>query len=235
MAERQTPIRLDQFDATIAHELRQPLTAIRLNAETALRLTDQPEQNVADIREALRDIIDATRRASEVIDRSRRLLRDNTIDALPLDINGVIRETLVLARASLRESAVTVQTSLASDMPAVVGDRVELQQVLLNLLANAIDAMRPLTSDDRVLRISSAATGTGAVTVTVSDNGVGLGGVDPQKIFAIAFTTKPTGTGVGLAISRSIVDAHGGQLWAEQNPGGGATFSFTLPTSRPKT
>jgi len=164
-----------------------------------------------------------------VIHRNRRLFRDHTIDALPLDINGVIREALVLAHTSLRESAVTVETSLAADVPMVAGDRIELQQVLLNLTANAIDAMKPSTRP-RMLRISSSAADAETVTVTVSDNGVGLGAVDGQQMFALAYTTKPTGSGVGLSISRSIVDAHGGRLWAEQNPDAGATFSFTLPT-----
>lgn len=233
MAAPQTPLRRDEVDVTIAHELRQPLTAIRLNADTALRLADRPEQNQADIREALHDIIDAIQRATEVIDRNGRLLRDHTIDSVPLDINGLIRETLVLARASLRESAVTVQTSLAANLPAVAGDRIELQQVLLNLLANAVDAMKPLAEGTRVLRISSKVTDAEGVTVTVTDNGVGLGGADLQQIFALAYTTKTTGTGVGLAISRSIVDAHGGRLWAEANAGAGATFTFTLPARRP--
>jgi signal transduction histidine kinase len=234
MAARQTPTQRAEIDVTIAHELRQPLTAIRLNAESALRLTGQPERNLSDIREALTDIIEATERATEVIGRNRRLLRDHTIDAQPLDINGVIRETLVLARASLYESAVTVQTSLAADVPAVLGDRIELQQVLLNLLTNAVDAMRPLPSGSRVLRISSTAVDADTVTVAVSDNGVGLDEADLQKIFSLAYTTKANGTGVGLAISRSIVDAHGGRLWAEPNPGAGATFAFTLPTGRQK-
>lgn len=220
---------LGEFGATIAHEVRQPLTAILLNARTSLRIAEGPAPNLAVIREALLDIADASRRAEEVIQRNRRLFRDHDIEAVPLDINGVIRETLVLAHTSLRESAVTVQTSLAADVPTIAGDRIELQQVLLNLMANAIDAMKPSTGP-RLLRISSAMADGEAVTIKISDNGVGLGAVDVQQMFTLAYTTKATGSGVGLSISRSIVDAHGGRLWAEQNPGAGATFCFTLPT-----
>jgi signal transduction histidine kinase len=115
----------------------------------------------------------------------------------------------------------------------VAGDRIELQQVLLNLLANAVDAMKPLAGGTRVLRISSMLTDADGVTVTVSDNGVGFNGADLRQIFELAYTTKANGTGVGLAISRAIVDAHGGRLWAEPNAGAGATFTFTLPARRP--
>lgn len=236
MAARHAPIGPGEFDATIGHELRQPLTAILLNAHTALRMTNAPEPDLADLREALRDIIGATKRANEVIDRNRRLLRDHTIEAVPVEINGVIRETLALADTSLREHGVTVQTSLPVDVPAIVGDRIELQQVLLNLVTNAIDAMTVIPAGTRLLRISSAIANSAAeaITVTVSDNGMGLDSVDVDRLFELAYTTKPTGTGVGLAISRSIVDAHGGRLWAEPNPGAGATFAFTLPARLPR-
>jgi two-component system sensor kinase FixL len=151
------------------------------------------------------------------------------VQKAPLDINWIIREVTLLARTRLQVNHVALATSLTARLPAVSGDRVELQQVLLNLVANAIDAMEAIEPALRRVEIVSSLSADGMVVVAVSDCGVGLEGVDMQRLFLGSYTTKADGTGVGLSISRSIVEAHGGRLWAEQNPGHGATFYFTIP------
>jgi len=149
------------------------------------------------------------------------------VRSAPVDINRVIDETRLLAARRLTESGVAVSTSLAKNLPAIRGDRVELQQVLLNLIANAIDATE--SRAERRLWIRSSEDD-GGIRIEVGDNGVGLGHVDTGRMFALSYTTKPDGTGVGLSVSRAIVDAHGGRIWAESNTEGGASVFFTLPT-----
>jgi signal transduction histidine kinase len=148
-----------------------------------------------------------------------------------LECNTVIVEAAVMARPKLESSQVSLITSLADRLPKIEGDRIELQQVLLNLIVNAIDAMEAVDPASRRLTVSTALVPSGAVRVSVHDNGVGLGGVDMQRLFALSYTTKATGTGVGLSISRSIIEAHGGRLWAEPGESGGATFCFTVPAA----
>ena len=170
-------------------------------------------------------------RAEQVIQRNRQLFRLHTVQTTPLDLNGVIREAALVSGNRLTENQVTLNLQLADDLPTVNGDRIELQQVLLNLVANAIDAMEDVEEGSRRLQISSALADDQSVKVTVADNGVGLDGVDMRQLFTLSYTTKAAGTGVGLSISRSIVEAHGGQLWAEPNPERGATFCFSLPVA----
>jgi PAS domain S-box-containing protein len=223
---------LGEFAASIAHEVRQPLAAILMNAKTCIMWLSSARPDLAEIRAALGDIVDAGNQADEVIERNRELFRHHTVQKAPLEINSVIREVSVLARARLQSSQVVVASSLALDLPTINADRVELQQVLLNLIANAIDAMEVVDPGTRRLEIVSALAHDG-VKVSVRDNGVGLEDVDMKRIFTPTYTTKSEGTGVGLSISRSILEAHGGRLWAEQNSSGGATFSFTLPVHSP--
>jgi signal transduction histidine kinase len=219
---------LGEFAASIAHEVRQPLTAILMNAKTCLQWIGDATPDLHEIRAALLDVVDAGRHADEVIRRNRELFKHHTVQKAPLDINDVIGDVTVLARTRLHGSDVILSTSLAGDLPPVNGDRVELQQVLLNLIANSIDALDTVDPGSRSIEVSSSLTD-GVVKVSVRDTGVGLDGVDVQRMFTLSYTTKQSGTGVGLAVSRSIVEAHGGRLWAEQNPDGGATFSFTVP------
>jgi PAS domain S-box-containing protein len=220
---------LGEFAASIAHEVRQPLTAILMNAKTGLRWLLASPPDLTEVRAALSDVVEAGQRADEIIRRNRELFRHQAVQKAALDVNGVISEVVILARARLQASQVALTTSLAPHLPPVNGDRVELQQVLLNLIANSIDAMEGAAPGSRVIEISSCLTHGAVVKVSVRDAGVGLGAVDTQRMFALSYTTKPTGSGVGLSISRAIVEAHGGQLWAEQNAGQGATFSFTIP------
>jgi PAS domain S-box-containing protein len=220
---------LGEFAASIAHEVRQPLTAILMNAKTALRCLTGPQPDLPEVRAALFDVVSAGQRADEIIRRNRELFRHRAVQKSALDLNAVISEVEILARTRLQASQITLATVLAPYLPAVNGDRVELQQVLLNLIANSIDAIEGLAPASRIIEVASCLTPDGIVKVSVRDTGVGLHDVDTQRMFAISYTTKPTGSGVGLSISRAIVEAHGGQLWAEQNAGHGATFSFTVP------
>ena len=222
-------VALGEFATSIAHEVRQPLTAILANARACLRWLANGSPDLSELRSALWDVVDASRRADDVIRRNRELFTHHTVQKAPLDINWIIREVALLARTRLQGNQVALAPSLAAELPAVYGDRVELQQVLLNLVANAIDAMESVDPRSRRIELGTSLAVEGMVQVSVSDRGVGLEGVDMQRIFMGAYTTKVEGTGVGLSISRSIVEAHGGRLWAEQNPDRGATFFFTVP------
>ncbi len=220
---------LGEFAAALSHELRQPLTAILLNARSSLYELGKTPLDHAAMNEILDDLVDAGQRAEAVIQRNRELFRQQTVQKSALDVNVVVREVLVLSATRLREHHVTVAAELADDLPAVLGDRIELLQVLLNLVANAIDAMERVERSERRITIATSRLDQGAVVVAVEDCGVGLGAVDLQRMFTLSYTTKPAGTGVGLSISRSIVEAHGGRIWASQNADRGATFSFSLP------
>jgi PAS domain S-box-containing protein len=223
---------LGEFAAALSHELRQPLTAIIMNARSSLYQLEKIPPDHEVVKEALDDVVDAGHRAEAVIQRNRELFRHHTVQTSALDINAVVREVLVLSATRLQEHHVTVATELADDLPAVRGDRIELLQVLLNLLANAIDAMERVEGSERRITIMTSRLDQGAVVVAVKDCGVGLDAVDMQRMFTLSYTTKATGTGVGLSISRSIIQAHDGRIWASQNADRGATFSFSLPVGR---
>jgi signal transduction histidine kinase len=220
---------LGEFAAALSHELRRPLTAILLNARSSLDELQKTPLDREAMKEMLDDLVDAGQRAEAVIQRNRELFRHQTVQTSALDLNAVVREVLVLSATQLQERHVTVATVLADDLAAVRGDRIELLQVLLNLVANAIDAMERIDMTERRITITTSRLDEGAVVVAVKDRGVGLGAVDVQRMFTLSYTTKTAGTGVGLSISRSIVQAHGGRIWASQNVDGGATFSFSLP------
>jgi len=220
---------LGEFAAALSHELRQPLTAIIMNAHTTLCQLEQTPLDHEAMKDGLADLVDAGHRAEAVIQRNRELFRHQTVQTSALDINAVVREVVVLSAARLREHHVTVATALTDDLPAVRGDRIELLQVLLNLLANAVDAMERDEKAERRITITTSRLDQGAVVVAVKDRGVGLDAVDMQRMFTLSYTTKAAGTGVGLSISRSIIQAHGGRIWASQNADRGATFSFSVP------
>jgi C4-dicarboxylate-specific signal transduction histidine kinase len=217
---------MGEFAAALAHEILQPLTAIVLDAKSCLRALPDNAPEVQEVRAGLLSVVEAGQRAAQVIQRNRELFRHQTVRSAPVDINAVIEDTLALAARRLTDSGVTPAVTLAEHLPSVRGDRVELQQVLLNLIANAIDATEPLPAKRVWIRSSED---DGGVRVEVGDNGIGLGHVDMRRMFSLSYTTKPNGTGVGLSVSRAIVDAHGGRIWAEANAEGGASFYFTLP------
>jgi len=221
---------LGELAASIAHEVNQPLTAVVTNANAALRWLDRAAPNLDEAREAAQRIIRDGNRGSEVIGRIRALLKKEPPPKTRVDVNEIVRETTRLAQAEAHGAA--LQLELAGELPLVLADRVQLQQVLLNLVANALDAMNTVWDRPRVVRIETKSNGKDVVLVAVRDSGVGLPPEKMARVFETFFTTKPEGLGMGLSISRSIVEAHGGHLWAEHNDGPGATFRFALPVQK---
>ena len=221
---------LGELSGALAHELNQPLTSILSNAQAALRLLDHPQEvDLEEIRAILRDIADEDRRAGEVIRRLRALLRRGETPRQPLDVNEVAGEVLRLARSELISHGVTATVQLTPGLPKVRADRVALQQVLLNLIVNACDAMRQEAPLQRELTVATDLDDDGAVRVAIVDRGAGLPADRMERLFEPFFTTKEHGLGLGLVICRSIIAAHGGRLGATPNPDRGATFWFTLP------
>lgn len=219
---------LGELSGAIAHELNQPLTSILLNAQSALREMDGEVLSVQEITEILQEIIADDKRAGEVIRRLRALLLRGAVEMRPLDINECIEEVLRLEQNDLTAHQVVTEIQLEKPSPAVIGDRVQLQQVLLNLVVNARDAMASNGTEDRTLRIMSA-NGDDLVWVRITDSGPGIR--DTEAIFEPFFSTKGHGIGMGLAICRTIVSAHGGRVWATNNPARGATFHLCVPTA----
>jgi C4-dicarboxylate-specific signal transduction histidine kinase len=220
---------LGELAAAIAHEINQPLCAIVSNAETTQGYLDGDNADMSDVRDALEDIVADGRRASEIIRRIRSLLKTRRAEQAPFDVNDAIREVVALLKHRLMRDGVEAATDFAGEIPPVLGDRVQVQQVIFNLMMNAAEAIAGGRGNRRRVTVSTAC-GEGAVTMTVRDTGPGIGPDLLDRIFDSFFTTKSEGTGVGLSISRTIVEAHGGRIWAEPANGGGAAFRFTLPT-----
>src|SRR5262245_18750077 len=219
---------MGELAASIAHEVNQPLSAIVNNGSACLRWLNGAAPDLDEAREAARRIIRDGNRAGEVITRIRALLRKTDAEKARLDINQTIREVVKLTRNEAARKGVTLRMDLAADLPPVLGDRVQLQQVILNLVMNGVEAMASAPVRPRELLIRSRPYESDKALVAVQDSGVGLDGQDLEKIFDAFYTTKPQGMGMGLAISRSIVEDHGGRLWVAPNDGPGATFQFTL-------
>jgi C4-dicarboxylate-specific signal transduction histidine kinase len=220
---------LGELSGALAHELNQPLTAILSNAQAAQRLLARAPADLATVGEILDDIVTDDLRAGEVITRLRALLKKDEGRFQPLDVNDVTTEVLALARSELIERHVTVDTRLAPGLPSVRGDRVQLQQVMLNLLLNACEAVSANGPAERMLTVSTALDGDGLLLTSIADRGSGIPPDAGDRLFEPFFTTKPHGLGLGLSICRSIIDAHGGRLWVDNNPDRGATFTFALP------
>lgn len=222
---------LGELSGSLAHELNQPLAIILSNAQAAQRLLAKDPPDLAEVRDILADIVSADRRASEVIQRLRALLQRGEADRQPLAPNALVESVLTLLRGDLAARAIRVETHLAERLPLVRGDRIPLEQVVLNLITNACDAMADAPPGRRCLSLRTQPDAAG-VRLSVVDTGCGLPDVD-GRIFEPFFTTKPQGLGLGLSICRTVVTAHGGRLWAEVNPGpaGGAVFHLTLPAA----
>jgi C4-dicarboxylate-specific signal transduction histidine kinase/ABC-type uncharacterized transport system substrate-binding protein len=222
---------MGEMAASIAHEVNQPLAAIATYGDACVRLLSGESPNVKKSLEAINHIISDSMRASEVIKRIRALVKKTDHENTPQDLNQIILEMVALMEADVLSKSVELKLHLAPDLPLVLGDRVELQQVMLNLILNGIEAMSAIIGRDRELTITSSMNGGGQVLVTVQDSGVGLDPEQARRIFDPFVTTKPSGLGMGLSISRTILEAHGGRLWAEPNQGPGARFQFTLPVA----
>ena len=219
---------LGELSASLAHELNQPLMAIMSNAQAALRFMDQVPLDRAELRSILTDIVDNDRRAGEVIRRLRAMLRKEPADHRPLDLNEVVREVLRLMRSDLLARDLVAEAELAAPLPPVLGDGVQLQQVLLNLLVNAAEA-QPQAGGVRRILVRTARVDPAEVLLQVADRGGGIADADLERVFEPFVTTKATGTGLGLAVCRTIVAAHGGRIWATRNPDRGSTLHVSLP------
>ena len=220
------------FSASIAHEVTQPLAAIVTNGDACLRLLASDRPNLGETGKAVASIIRDARRAAEVVARVRALVKKSDVDRTLLHLGQVIREVLVLVQPEVVRHRIGLRTSLADDLPSVLGDRIQLQQVVLNLLTNAIEAMRDVADRRRELVISARQHEVGrdaGVLVAVEDTGIGFEQAEVHRLFDALYTTKPDGLGMGLSISQSIILSHGGRLWATPNAGYGATFQFVLP------
>jgi PAS domain S-box-containing protein len=220
---------LGELSGSMAHELNQPLTAILSNAQAAQRFLAHENADLDEVRDILKDIVEQDNRAGEVIRRLRLLLKKGEVQQLPLDVNDVVQEVLKLVRSDLVNQSVTAHTGLATDLPLVKGDRVQLQQVLLNLVMNACDAMNSNAPADRQLFVRTELGADKSVRISVSDGGAGIAPDQLEQVFEPFYTTKPHGLGLGLSVCRTIIEAHGGKLWAENGAERGAVFCFTIP------
>ncbi|WP_166363555.1 trifunctional serine/threonine-protein kinase/ATP-binding protein/sensor histidine kinase [Pseudomonas akapageensis] len=222
---------MGQLVASIVHEVNQPIAAAILNADAALRWMSAQPPELDEVRQVLGRLIMETNRAADVLGRIRGHIRKAPPLKGPLDTNAAIREMIEFTRGQITKSGVSIQTQLTDGLPFTEGDRVELQQVLLNLIMNALEAMSTVSESERQLHISSVLDDVGCVRVSVSDSGPGFASESADRIFAAFYTTKPTGLGMGLSICHSIIEAHGGRLWASANQPRGATVQFTLPVA----
>jgi C4-dicarboxylate-specific signal transduction histidine kinase len=223
---------MGELATSIAHELNQPLMAVAVNGDACLQWLNGPNPNLEEARAAVARMAAESGRAGEIIKRIRALSQNSSPRKERVDLHAVIEETLALTNGELVANRVAVVTDLATDLPGVWGDRVQLQQVILNLILNAIEAMNESNESARRLHISTGLHGTNAVVIGIRDFGPGIGADQADHIFDAFITTKPHGVGMGLSISRTIIEAHAGRLWYEAaRPG--AMFRFTLPTEEP--
>jgi PAS domain S-box-containing protein len=220
---------MGELTASLAHEIRQPISAAMTNAKTCLRWLGRDQPDLAEGREAAARIVKDVTRAADIMSRISSLFKKEALQRELVDVNELIREMIVLLRSEANRYSISMRIQLADDLPKVMADRVQLQQVFMNLMLNGIDAMKETTRKGELIITSQVERG--HVQVSVSDNGVGLRPEQADKIFKAFFTTKDNGTGMGLPISRSIIESHGGHLWATGVLGSGATFQFTLPAT----
>jgi PAS domain S-box-containing protein len=218
---------MGELTASLAHEIKQPIGAAVTNADACVRLLDRDQPNLPEAREAALEMVKDARRAAEIIDRLRSLYQKGSSQLETMEINEVISEMVVMLQNEANRHSVTIRTALAEGLPMVLADRVQLQQVLLNLMLNGLEAIRDASGE---LSIKSKVGEDSQLLISVTDTGVGLPLESAEQIFNPFFTTKSRGTGLGLAITRSIVESHGGRIWATSNSGPGATFYFTLPS-----
>jgi signal transduction histidine kinase len=220
---------LGALTASIAHEVNQPLSGIITNASTCLRMLAADPPNVDGARETARRTIRDGNRASDVITRLRAMFSKQDAAAEPVDLNDAARKVVALSLSEIQRSRAILRQEFASGLPPVTGDRVQLQQVILNLLLNALDAMNGVDDRPRQLTIRTEQDGEDRVRLTVQDSGTGFDPRAADRLFEAFYTTKTGGMGIGLSVSRSIIESHHGRLWAAPNDGPGAAFSFSIP------
>ena len=223
---------MGQLSASIAHEVNQPLAAAVTHAQAALRWLGARPPDLEEARRAVGRIVKEGDRASDVIGRIRALVKKAPPRKDDFEINEAIRDVIALTRGEVVKNSVSVETQLAEGLPLIQGDRVQLQQVILNLIINAVEAMSGVSEGARELLISTAKAASDGAVVAVRDSGPGLAPANLERFFEAFYTTKPSGLGMGLSICRSIIEAHGGQVWASSNDGPGTTFQFSLPSAR---
>jgi signal transduction histidine kinase len=223
---------MGQLTASIAHEVKQPIAVAVGSAEAAFNWLGKRPPALEEVRQALGRVVDAGTQATDFIERIRTLYKKAPPRKDPFKINEAVLEIIALTRGEAMKNKVSVQTQLGDSLPLVQGDRVQLQQVMLNLIINAIEAMTGISDGSRKLLIGTRKDASGGVLVTVQDSGPGLSPDSLDRLFDAFYTTKPGGMGMGLSICRSIVEAHGGRLWTASHDGPGATFQFTLPIKK---
>lgn len=223
---------LGELTASIAHEVNQPLTAAVANAEASLRWLSREPPDLAAARRSVESVIKDNCRAGDVIRRVRALAKKSELETVPLDLNQIVKEAIALVERELIKQQVSLRTALAPALPEIVGDRIQLQQVIINLLMNGIEAMDPVTDRPRELFIKSDKDDTDQLILSITDNGIGISAENANRLFNAFFTTKSSGLGMGLSICRSIMEAHGGRMSASTNEGPGATFQLILPLHR---
>jgi PAS domain S-box-containing protein len=235
LAHAQRLVVLGQLSAAIAHEVRQPLAAILSNADAARMMLNSPRPPLGEIRDIIADIRKDDLRADDVIGRIRDFLHKRNPEMKPLDINAAVSEVFRFVAADARKRHVQIRSDLAPGLPLVIGDRTQLQQVLLNLIVNGMDAMQDTSEGSRYLSVRTQSNGKDGIEVAVEDCGSGIPPGDLRRLFEPFFTTGIEGMGLGLAIAQSIIAAHNGRIWAENNSGGGATFHFSIPAAQGQT
>lgn len=229
LAQSTQSSRMGAMTASIAHEIKQPLAAIMTNANAGLRWIGQTPPNVAETRMALERIVHESQRTDDVVQNIRAMFKSDASSRTSIDMNELINDVLTLAKGDLQKRAIIVHTILDNNLPSVMANRVQLQQVLFNLVANAIEAMDTASAQTKQLMIKSELGTSGEVSVAVEDTGTGIELEHIERLFSSFFTTKDTGMGMGLSICRSIIESHGGRLWASRGSRDGAVFQFTLP------
>jgi signal transduction histidine kinase len=229
LAHIQRVTTMGELAASISHEVMQPLGAVVTNAQTALRWLGAQPLDLDEVRQALGRAVKDGRRAAEIIGRIRTLIKKEPLRKDALEVNEAIVEVVAVTRGEMMKNNVSVQTQLAEGLPLIQGDRVQLQQVILNLILNAVEAMSGIREGSRGLLIGTGKDASDRVLVTVQDSGPGLNPESCERLFESFYTTKPGGMGMGLSICRSIVEAHGGRIWSTPNAGPGVTVQFTLP------
>jgi signal transduction histidine kinase len=217
---------MGELAASLAHEIKQPIAAVMIHAQACRQWIRREPPELERGRQALAEIINEANRSASIVDRNRSLYSRGTPQREPIDLNEVIREMVVMLRDTASRHGILIRSEFDPGLPTTTADRVQLQQVLMNLMLNGIEAMSEGSGE---LSVASRRTEDGQLLISVSDSGIGVSGENLERIFAAFFTTKPQGTGMGLSISRRIIESHGGRLWASANTGRGATFQFTLP------